>query len=101
MRLTDDSLRNRVVVSSDGFALGAITKLVLAEDWRVHAVEIKLRRNAADRIGVRRSMFSGATLEIPTDVVQSIGDAVVLSVTADSLRHPDTAEHHPAAAPSH
>jgi sporulation protein YlmC with PRC-barrel domain len=92
MRLTDDSLRGRVVVSNDGFAIGEISKLFVENDWHVHAFEVKLRRDAAERIGIQRSLFHGATIEVPTKLVQSIGDAVLLSVPAESLRHPGPAQ---------
>jgi sporulation protein YlmC with PRC-barrel domain len=92
MRLTDDSLHGRIVVSSDGLAIGEITKLFVQPDWRIDAFEVKLRRDAAERIGVQRSLFHGATIEISSALVQAIGDAVLLSVPAASLRQAQPAQ---------
>ena len=89
MKLTDAAFRGRVVLSSDGLAIGEITRLFVDPGtWRVCSFEVRLRKDIAERIGVSRSLFHGATLEISTDLVQSSGDAVILSVSADALRHP-------------
>jgi sporulation protein YlmC with PRC-barrel domain len=92
MRFTDDSLHHRVVLSSDGLAIGEITKLFVEADWRIRAFEVKLRKEIADRIGVHRRLLHGATLEISTEQVQSIGDAVILSVPAEALHYPVQAQ---------
>jgi hypothetical protein len=89
MKLTDAAFRGRVVLSGDGLALGEITRLFVdATSWRVCSFEVRLRKEVAERIGIPRSLFHGAMLEISTDLVQSTGDAVILSVSADALRHP-------------
>lgn len=91
MRLADDSFHGRVVLSSDGIALGEITHLFIdpsSPGWRVSSFEVRLRKEVADRAGVHRSLFHAATLEISTDLVQSIGDAVILSVALDALNPP-------------
>ncbi|MEJ7730694.1 MAG: PRC-barrel domain-containing protein [Polyangiaceae bacterium] len=87
MRLSDDNLRGRTVISSDGLAVGEISALFLdAEAWRVESLQVKLRGDIADRLGVDRSMFHAGAVEIPVGMVQSVGDAVVLSVRVDDLR---------------
>jgi hypothetical protein len=44
------------------------------------------RNNVADQLGATRGMFHAGTLEIPIRMVQSVGDAIVLSVAAHELR---------------
>jgi hypothetical protein len=91
MRLADDSFHGRVVLSSDGIAIGEITRLFIDPSfpgWRVGSFEVRLRKEAADRAGIHRSLFHAATLEISTGLVQSTGDAVILSVPLDELRPP-------------
>ena len=46
----------------------------------------KLRKEAADQLGAARSVFHAGTLELPVRMVQSVGDAIVLSVPAPELR---------------
>lgn len=87
MRLSDENLRGRTVIAADGQAIGEIAALFLDSDaWRVESLQIKLRNEVADQLGARRGMFHAGTLEIPTRMVQSVGDAVVLSVPAHDLQ---------------
>lgn len=87
MRLSDDNLRGRTVIGSDGLAIGEIAALFLDSDaWRVESLQVKLRNDVADRLGADRSIFHAGALEIPISMIQSVGDAVVLSVAVDGLR---------------
>ncbi len=87
MRLSDDNLRGRTVIASDGLAIGEITALIVdTEAWRVETLHIKLRKDVAVRIGADRGVFRAGVLELPTRMIQSAGDAVVLSGAIDELR---------------
>ena len=89
-KLSDEQLRGRVVLSSDGFAVGEIERLFIdSADLRVSSIEVRLRKDAAERLGARHSMFRSATLEISTAMVQSTGDVVILSVALDALGPPE------------
>lgn len=87
MRLSDETLRGRTVIASDGLAVGQVAALFLNSDgWEVESLVVALRREVADRLGVSRNVFRAGTLEIPVSMVQSVGDAVVLSVGVGALR---------------
>jgi sporulation protein YlmC with PRC-barrel domain len=87
MRLSDETLRGRTVIASDGLAVGQVAALFLDSDgWMVESLVVTLRRDVADRLGVSRNVFRPGTLEIPVAAVQSVGDAIVLSVGVDALR---------------
>jgi sporulation protein YlmC with PRC-barrel domain len=87
MRLSDETLRGRTVIASDGLAVGQVAALFLNSDaWQVESLVVTLRREVADRLGVNRNVFRPGTIEVPIAVVQSVGDAVVLSVSVDALR---------------
>ena len=95
MRLSDENLRGRTVIAADGQAIGEITGLFLdSEAWKVKSLRVKLRNEVADQLGATRGMFHAGTLEMPVRMVQSVGDAVVLSVASDELRQalPDTGD---------
>ncbi len=93
MRLSDDNLRGRTVISADGQAVGEIAALFLdSNGWHVESLQIKLRSQAADQLGATRNIFHAGTLEIPTRLVQSVGDAVLLSVSTNELRQVAPAE---------
>lgn len=86
MRITDDNLHGRVVLTSDGLALGEVDKLYFhGGQFAIDAVLVKLRKDPAERLGIKHSTFHPATLEIPAGFVQSVGDAVLLSAKLDDL----------------
>ena len=98
MRISEDDLKGKTVIAADGQAIGQIASLCLESDtWSVDAVQVALRRPAAERLGASRSIFQRGAIEIPVRLIQSVGDAVVLSVPVDGLRQllppgPSTAE---------
>jgi sporulation protein YlmC with PRC-barrel domain len=87
MRLSDENLRGRTVISADGQAIGEISALFLdSVAWRVESLQIKLRNEVADQLGATRGIFHAGSLEMPVGMIQSVGDAVVLSVSTQELR---------------
>jgi sporulation protein YlmC with PRC-barrel domain len=95
MRLSDNDIRGRTVISADGRALGSIQELFISvADWRIEAIRIELHGDIADQIGAKKTMFHRATIELPISLVQSVSDAVVLTVDVEHLRE----AHRPPAA---
>lgn len=87
MRLSDENLRGRTVIGADGRAVGEVAALFLDSDaWSVESIQVKLRKEIADELGASRTIFHAGTVEIPVRLVQSVGDAVVLSAPVDGLR---------------
>ena len=75
------------MIAADGQAIGEVAALFLDSDaWRVESLQVKLRNEVADQLGATRGMFHAGTLELPIRMVQSVGDAVVLSVATHELR---------------
>lgn len=86
MRLSDDNLCGRTVICADGNAIGSVAELFITADWRVEAIRVELRNDIADRIGATRTLLHRGTLELPVGFIQSVGDAVVLTIAVDQLR---------------
>lgn len=87
MRLSAENLHGRTVITADGQAVGSIKSVFLdAVAWRVESISVELRKDVADRIGASRSMFHRGLIELPVQLVQSVGDAVVLTIAVDALR---------------
>ena len=87
MRLSDATLHDRTVISADGKAIGAISELFIStSDWRIESIRIELNKDIAQRIGATRTLFHRGTIELPVNFIQSVSDAVVLSVDVDQLR---------------
>jgi sporulation protein YlmC with PRC-barrel domain len=96
MRISDQNIRGRTIVASDGQQIGEVDSLVLeSEGWRVESLHIKLRKDVADKLGATRGVFHAGGLEIPVHMVQSVGDSVVLAVPLNELRKvlPSDGEH--------
>jgi sporulation protein YlmC with PRC-barrel domain len=75
------------VISADGKVLGSISELFISSsDWRLESIRIELRKDIADRIGANRTVFHRGTIELPVSFIQSVGDAVVLTVDVEKLR---------------
>ena len=101
MRLSADNLKGRTVISADGKAIGEVKSVFLdAAPWRVESISIELRKDVADRIGASHSLFHRGSIELPVRLIQSVGDAVVLNVTVDSLREAHRATATETAPPS-
>jgi sporulation protein YlmC with PRC-barrel domain len=100
MRLSDESLRGRTVISADGNAIGTLVELFISSaDWRVESIRIELRKDIADRIGASRSILHRGTIELPVSFIQSVGDAVVLSIDVAKLREAHRPPEHDVALP--
>jgi len=95
MRLSDENLRGLTVISADGTAIGSVAELFLSSsDWRVESIRVELRKDIADHIGADRTMFHRCSIELPVTFIQSVSDAVVLSIDVEKLRE----VHRPATA---
>jgi len=87
MRLSDETLRGRTVIGADGQAVGEVAALFVdSVAWGVESLQVKLRKEIADQLGAARSVFRAGTVEIPVRLIQSVGDAIVLSIPVDGLR---------------
>ena len=87
MRISDVDMRGKTVIGADGQAVGQIVSISLdSETWNVEALQVALRRQTAERLGASRSIFQRGAIEIPVRFIQSVGDAVVLSVPVNGLR---------------
>ena len=94
MRVSDVELRGRTVIGSDGNAIGEVLAILLDnETWSVTGLRLRLRGQVASQIGVDHSLFRPSTIEVPISQIQSVGDAVVLSVPASGLASQAAAPH--------
>ena len=86
MRLSDENLRGRAVVAADGQVIGEVYPMLLTPNngrWSPYGSNCvrTLLSNS-----VRRTIFHAAVIEVPVQMIQSVGDAIVLSVAAVGLR---------------
>lgn len=75
------------MIAADGQAIGDVAAVLFDSDvWKVESLQIRLRKEVADQLGATRGMFHAETLELPVRMIQSVGDAVILSLPAVELR---------------
>jgi sporulation protein YlmC with PRC-barrel domain len=87
MQVSDEHFRGRTIIAADGQAIGEVDALLIdTSAWTIVALRIKLRKAAAEQLGAARGIIRAATLELPVRMVQSVGDAVLLSVPTLELR---------------
>lgn len=87
MRLSDQFLSGRTVVAADGLAIGEVTALFISSaNWQVESLQIRVRREVAERAGATKRFFRTPSMEIPVRLIQSVGDAIVLRVKVNELR---------------
>jgi len=97
MPISDEHLRGRTVIAADGQAIGEVAALFIdTSTWTVVALQIKLSKPVAEQLGAARGLLRAATLELPVRLVQSVGDAVLLSVPTLELKQilTDAADRH-------
>jgi len=87
MQASDEHFRGRTVIAADGQAIGEVGALLIdTSTWNIVALQGKLHKAAADQLGAARRLLRAATLQLPVRMVQSVGDAVLLSVPTLELR---------------
>src|SRR5215469_4282266 len=96
MQVSDEYFRERTVIAADGQTIGEVGALLIdTSAWTIVALRIKLHKAAAEQLGAARGILRAATLELPVRLVQSVGDAILLSVPTLELRQlPDSADRH-------
>jgi sporulation protein YlmC with PRC-barrel domain len=97
MQISDEHLRGRTVVAADGQAIGEVGALSIdTSTWTIVALQIKLTKSAAEQVGAARSLLHAATFDLPSRMVQSVADTVLLSVPTMELRQTssDAADRH-------
>jgi sporulation protein YlmC with PRC-barrel domain len=87
MRITDENIHGRPVLTADGLAIGEVTKLyVEGATFAIDAVTVKLRKEIAERFDMKHTTFRKASIEIPATLVTSVADVVMLSARLEDLR---------------
>lgn len=86
--ISDTTLRDLTVLTADGQALGRVVSIrINLKDWHVGSVEVELDRDMRQALGVRRHLFRSASVAIPTELIETVRDAIILSRTTAQLRH--------------
>ncbi|WP_171414100.1 PRC-barrel domain containing protein [Corallococcus exercitus] len=87
MQFAESVFQGRMVVAAGGQALGNVETLSIdSETWKIDTIQVKLTSEAAELFGVYWNYFHAGRIYVPTRLVHSVSDTVLLSVTVDELR---------------
>ncbi|WP_171438349.1 PRC-barrel domain containing protein [Corallococcus exercitus] len=87
MQFAESVAQGRMVVAAGGQALGNVETLSIdSETWKIDFIQVKLSSEAAELFGVYWNYFHAGRIYVPTRLVHSVSDTVLLSVTVDELR---------------
>jgi sporulation protein YlmC with PRC-barrel domain len=86
--LSDADLRGRAVVTSDGQQIGTVMEIQIdVGTWHVSSIEVKVDRPMYRTLGMKREMLHRTTVGLPTQLVHSVKDSVILTASTAELRH--------------
>jgi sporulation protein YlmC with PRC-barrel domain len=97
MQVSDEHFKGRKVIAADGHTIGEVAGVFIdTSAWAIIALQVKLNKASAEQLGAARGILHAATLDLPVRMVQSVGDAVLLSVPTLELHQmlPDAAGRH-------
>lgn len=80
--------RGKKVWSQDGREVGELDGLEIAPDeWVIRGVDIKVRREVLEEMGLKKPLMGTQTVRIAPDEVSGISDAVILKSPLASIAH--------------
>ncbi|NRD62281.1 PRC-barrel domain containing protein [Corallococcus exiguus] len=87
MQFAESVTQGRMVVTAGGQALGNVETLSIdSETWKIDTIQVKLTSEASEQFGVYWNYFHAGRIYVPTRLVHSVSDTVLLSVSIDELR---------------
>ncbi|CAM4501508.1 PRC-barrel domain containing protein [Corallococcus exiguus] len=87
MQFAESVVQGRVVVAAGGQVLGNVETLSIdSETWKIDSIQVKLTSEASEQFGVYWNYFHAGRIYVPTRLVHSVSDTVLLSVSIDELR---------------
>lgn len=86
MQLPMSDFPGRTVVDITGRVLGRVAGLVIdTENWVIPSLRLRLRRDPAQTLGLRWSLFRAPCFDVPTALVMAASDTVILRAALDEL----------------
>lgn len=79
-------IEGKKVFAQQGREVGVVQGLdVSLDDFAVRSVEIKIRRESLEDMGMKVPMMGTKTMHLDVEHISAIGDTVLLSVSIDQL----------------
>ncbi len=80
-------LKGKKVTGAKGYAVGEVEALDLEPDsWKVTSLRVSLTKDAATEIGLYKPFLSRAEVAVPTKIIDSVGNMVILKENIQDLK---------------
>jgi sporulation protein YlmC with PRC-barrel domain len=84
---TSRELNGKTVIDGAGNPIGEVEDVLIDDtSWRVSALRVKLRREAANALGERQRAFHSAVIDVPAEAIGAAGQTVVLNVPVGQVQ---------------
>jgi sporulation protein YlmC with PRC-barrel domain len=85
-RVNPPKLRGKTVMGANGYIVGEVEGLdVEPGSWRVMGLQVSLCKEAAAELGLSKSFLSKVIVVIPSGIVGSVGNMIILSETVRDI----------------
>jgi sporulation protein YlmC with PRC-barrel domain len=82
-----DKIVGKQIVSAKGEIMGEVDGLeVDSTNWQVTHLHVSLSKDATIELGLKKPMLSKAVINLPTNLVVSVGEVVTLKDSIKNLR---------------
>lgn len=79
MRMSEKQLLDKAIVTNDGHVIGGVEELIVdTQDWHVVRVGVRLRRQALEDLGLKKSWIRTQHISMPVSEIAGISDTIVL-----------------------
>jgi len=74
------------VSNHEGHLIGSVEELFFDTEWRVTDVQIKVDKQAAKQMGIRKPLFGSLLLLIETAKIKAVTDQVILDISMGDFK---------------
>lgn len=85
--ISSEKVLGRTVLASQGTVIGSVERMLIdLATWKIDSVDVKVNRDVAQPLGLKKGVLRGPTIRIAATSIQSIGDAIILGISISDLR---------------
>lgn len=82
-----EEIIGKTVANTDGLIMGEVTEIWFSTaDWRVTDLQVKMNKEVAKDLGLKTPFFGSLLVPFAIDLVQAVGDQVMLDLNATAVR---------------
>lgn len=83
--MLSDELKGKEVVGMNGYKIGKAKGVVISDDWKVTHLDVELRADIEEELGMASMPLSHNHLPIEVSKVAGVGDLITLKIPKEQL----------------